>query len=215
MVTVAAAVTATAMRGARGVRLTSRVGVVGETDRVRGTRARVPDPWTGSVGRITAMTAADSSQATPGGAAGRSAAGGRAVDHRVRVLVYSDDVTTREAVKMAVGRRPSRDVEVESWVECATADAVFAAAAEGGLDVFVLDGEAVPYGGLGVCRELKFSVYQCPPVIVLTGRPQDGWLASWSYADHAVPHPVDPLAMADAVAKMARERSQPAASGAR
>ncbi|GAB96927.1 DNA-binding response OmpR family regulator [Kineosphaera limosa] len=126
--------------------------------------------------------------------------------HRVRVLVYSDDRTTREAVRMAVGRRPSRDVEVESWLECATADAVMLAAQSGDHDILVLDGEATPYGGLGLCRELKHSIYQCPPVIVLTARPQDAWLASWSYADHAVPQPLDPMAMADAIARVARRR---------
>ena len=43
---------------------------------------------------------------------------------QVRVLLYSDDVTTRDAVRAAVGRRPARDVEVVRWHECATADAV-------------------------------------------------------------------------------------------
>lgn len=124
--------------------------------------------------------------------------------HRVRVLLYSDDVTTRQAVRMAVGRRPSRDVEVESWHECATADAVLLAANSQDFDLLVLDGESSPYGGLGLCRELKHSIFECPPVIVLTGRPQDAWLASWSYADYAVPHPIDPLVMADAVARLGR-----------
>lgn len=127
-----------------------------------------------------------------------------AATHRVRILLYSDDVATRDAVRLAVGRRPSRDVQVEAWHECATSDAVIEAAARGGFDMFVLDGEATPYGGLGLCRELKHSIYECPPVIVLTGRPQDAWLASWSYADHAVPHPLDPMVMAEAVAKVAR-----------
>lgn len=68
----------------------------------------------------------------------------------------------------------------------------------------MLDGEATPYGGLGLCRELKHSIYQCPPVIVLTARAQDAWLASWSYADAAVPQPLDPMAMADAIAQLAR-----------
>lgn len=123
---------------------------------------------------------------------------------RARVLLYSDDVATRDAVRLAVGRRPARDVEVTSWTECATADAVRACAARGDIDLFVLDGEAVPYGGLGLCRELKHSVYECPPVVVLTGRPQDGWLASWSYADRAVPHPLDPVTLATTVADVAR-----------
>lgn len=146
------------------------------------------------------MTAAEGSQGTQGS----GATGARTGTQRVRVLVYSDDRTTREAVRVAVGRRPSRDVEVESWLECATADAVLAAAMTGEHDILVLDGEATPYGGLGLCRELKHSIYECPPVIVLTARAQDAWLASWSYADAAVPQPLDPMAMAGAVARLAR-----------
>lgn len=131
-------------------------------------------------------------------------AAGTPETRRVRVLLYSDDSSTRDAVRVGVGRRPARDVEVCEWTECAGPDAVRAAAEAGGIDVFVLDGEAVPYGGLGLCRELKHSVYECPPVVVLTGRPQDGWLASWSYADHAVSHPLDPVLLAAAVADAAR-----------
>jgi DNA-binding response OmpR family regulator len=123
---------------------------------------------------------------------------------RVSVLLYSDDASTRDAVRVAVGRRPARDVEVVSWRECATAAAVIEAVDGGGLDVLILDGEAVPAGGLGLCRQLKNEVYRCPPVLVLTGRPQDGWLATWSQADQAVPHPLDPLALCDAVAELAR-----------
>ena len=41
---------------------------------------------------------------------------------------------------------------------------------------------------------------------MLTGRPQDGWLATWSLADLAVPHPLDPIALADAVAELGRAR---------
>lgn len=41
-------------------------------------------------------------------------------------------------------------------------------------------------------------------MIVLTARAQDAWLASWSYADAAVPQPLDPMAMAGAVARLAR-----------
>jgi DNA-binding response OmpR family regulator len=125
---------------------------------------------------------------------------------QVRVLLYSDDVTTRDAVRLAVGRRPAKDVEVTRWLECATQDAVVAAADAGGIDVFVLDGEATPMGGMGLCRQLKNEIHTCPPVLVLTGRPQDGWLAAWSQADLVVPHPLDPVALAGAVAALARAR---------
>lgn len=123
---------------------------------------------------------------------------------QVTVLLYSDDVTTRDAVRAAAGRRPARDVEITRWHECATAPAVVEALDAGGWDVVVLDGEAAPIGGLGLCRQLKNEIFECPPILVLTGRPQDVWLAAWSLADEAVPHPLDPVAVAGAIADLAR-----------
>ena len=122
------------------------------------------------------------------------------------MLLYSDDITVRDAVRAAAGRRPARDVEVTSWLECATAEAVIEALDAGGHDVVVLDGEAAPLGGLGLCRQLKNEIFDCPPVLVLTGRPQDAWLAGWSLADEAVPHPLDPIAVSEAIAGLARSR---------
>jgi DNA-binding response OmpR family regulator len=126
--------------------------------------------------------------------------------HRISVLLYSDDITTRDAVRAAAGRRPARDVEVVRWLECATAEAVVEAMDAGGHDVVVLDGEATPVGGLGLCRQLKNEIYQCPPILVLIGRPQDGWLAGWSLADEVVSHPLDPIAVAEALAALGRQR---------
>ena len=123
---------------------------------------------------------------------------------RVSVLLYSDDVTTRDAVRAAVGRRPAKDVEVVRWHECATADAVVSAVEAERFDILVLDGEAAKVGGLGLARQLKNEIFQCPPIIVLTGRPQDSWLAAWSQADLAVPHPLDPIALTAAVTTLAR-----------
>ena len=123
---------------------------------------------------------------------------------RIDILLYSDDVTTRDAVRLGVGRRPARDVEVASWRECATHPAVIEAVENGDFDLLILDGEATPMGGMGLCRQLKNEIYDCPPVLVLTGRVQDGWLAAWSHADAVVPHPIDPLALASAVAQISR-----------
>jgi DNA-binding response OmpR family regulator len=122
------------------------------------------------------------------------------------VLLYSDDSDTRAAVRMAVGRRPAADLPAVTWTECATPAAVISTVDAGGLDVLVLDGEAVPAGGLGLCKQLKDEIFECPPILVLTGRPQDAWLAAWSRADAAVPHPLDPVAVAEAVAGLARRR---------
>jgi DNA-binding response OmpR family regulator len=122
------------------------------------------------------------------------------------VLVYSDDRTTREKVRLAVGRRPAADLPQVEFLECATAPAVLKALDAGGVDVVVLDGEAAPVGGLGLARQIKDEIYRCPPVLVLIGRPQDAWLATWSRAEAAVPHPLDPVAVASAVADLMRRR---------
>ncbi|MEI2775294.1 MAG: hypothetical protein V9G19_04840 [Tetrasphaera sp.] len=119
-----------------------------------------------------------------------AAAGPRALS----ILLYSDDITTRDAVRAAVGRRPSKDLRVDSWHECATMPAVIETVENGSFDLLILDGESAP-GGMGLCRQLKNEIYDCPPVLLLTGRPQDVWLAAWSLADAAVPQPIDALAV--------------------
>ena len=93
------------------------------------------------------------------------------------VLVYSDDRTTREKVGPPIGRRPAADLPKVEFLECATAPCVIKALDARQADVVVLDGEAVPTGGLGLARQLKDEIYKCPPVLVLIGRPQDAWLA--------------------------------------
>lgn len=119
-----------------------------------------------------------------------------------RILLYSDDQDTRERVRLAVGARIVTGGPRIEWVETATHDAVIAHADAGGFDLLVLDGEAAPSGGMGLCRQLKDEVYRCPPVLVLTGRPQDAWLASWSLADAVVPHPLDPVETQRVVAEL-------------
>jgi CheY-like chemotaxis protein len=122
------------------------------------------------------------------------------------VLLYSDDVDTRTQVRMALGKRVAADLPPLEWTEVATPPAVISAVDSTVFDVLILDGEASPAGGLGLCKQLKDEKYECPPVLVLTGRPQDAWLATWSRADAAVPHPLDPRALSEAVAGLARRR---------
>lgn len=122
------------------------------------------------------------------------------------VLVYSDDSNTREQVRLATGRRPAPDVPAVEFVECATPAAVVKELDKGGIDVCVLDGEAVPMGGMGVCRQIKDEIFECPPALVLIGRPQDAWLATWSRADAAVTLPVEPVEFAAALAALLRSR---------
>ncbi|MFE9610405.1 hypothetical protein [Streptomyces sp. NPDC006012] len=122
------------------------------------------------------------------------------------VLVYSDDSNTREQVRMATGRRPAPDVPLVEFIECATPAAVLRELDHGGIDAVVLDGEAVPMGGMGVCRQIKDEVFHCPPVLLLIGRPQDAWLATWSRADAAVTLPVEPVEFAGALASLLRQK---------
>lgn len=158
-------------------------------------------PPPGSIGR---MTASKDSAAQGTSTDITTASGSQRPVAQVSVLLYSDDFTTRDAVRAAVGRRPARDVEVVRWHECATADAVISSVESERFDILVLDGEAAKVGGLGLARQLKNEIFECPPIIVLTGRPQDSWLAAWSQADLAVPHPLDPIALTSAVATLAR-----------
>jgi DNA-binding response OmpR family regulator len=123
------------------------------------------------------------------------------------VLVYSDNSNTREQVRLATGRRPAPDVATVEFLECATPAAVLAELDKGGIDICVLDGEAVPMGGMGVCRQIKDEIFNCPPVLVLIGRPQDAWLATWSRADAAVTLPVDPVEFAAELASLLRRKA--------
>jgi DNA-binding response OmpR family regulator len=125
----------------------------------------------------------------------------------LKVLVYSDDVNTRQQVILALGRRPHPDLPELEYVEVATQPVVLQQMDAGGIDLVILDGEATPSGGMGIAKQLKDEIFQCPPVLVLTGRVQDAWLATWSRAEAVVPHPIDPLQLADAVVALLRSRA--------
>lgn len=122
------------------------------------------------------------------------------------VVVYSDDAAVRDQVRSAVGRRPSDDLGRIEWVECSTGKQVLAALDAGSVDAVVLDGEAWPTGGLGLAKQMKDELADCPPVCVLIARHDDRWLATWSQADAVVPHPVDPGELTTAVAELLRRR---------
>ena len=124
----------------------------------------------------------------------------------VKVLVYSDDVNTRQQVILALGRRPHPDLPEVEYVEVATEPVVIKVMDAGGIALAVLDGEAVPAGGMGIAKQLKDEIYRCPPLLVLTGRVQDNWLATWSRADAAVSHPLDPIELAEVVIRLLRSR---------
>jgi CheY-like chemotaxis protein len=152
----------------------------------------------------TAVTSTSGELAPQSTGADRALAG----DESVKVLVYGDDRNTRSAVRLALGRRAAPDLPKIEYVETATEAGTVARLEEGDIALAILDGEAVPAGGMGVCRQIKDEIYRCPPVVVIVGRPQDAWLATWSRADAVVSHPIDPVAMAHAVARLLREQAR-------
>lgn len=141
-----------------------------------------------------------------------AATAGQREEAALKVLLYSHDAGVREQVRLAVGRRPAADVPKVEFVECATAPVVFKRLREGGIDVAILDGEAQPSGGMGICRQAKDEIYRCPPMLVLIGRRDDSWLATWSRADAIATHPVDPMALPAALAELIRNRRRPLAA---
>ena len=125
----------------------------------------------------------------------------------LRVLVYSDDRNARRQVLASLGTRPDIDLPAIEYTECATEPMVIATVDAQKFDLLILDGEAVPAGGMGIARQLKDEIFGCPPILVLIGRPQDAWLATWSRADAVVPHPLEPVALAKAAAALLRRRA--------
>lgn len=112
------------------------------------------------------------------------------------VLVYATDPVFRDQVKLAIGRSPAAGVDAVVYVMAEDEASAVAAADEGVADLMVLDGEAWPTGGLGLCRQLKNELTDCPPAIVVIGRRDDRWLGQWSQADAVVMHPIDAIELA-------------------
>jgi DNA-binding response OmpR family regulator len=122
----------------------------------------------------------------------------------LRILVYSNNVKTREQVMRALGKQLHPDLPELHYVEVATGPMVIQQMDAGGIDLAILDGEATPTGGMGIAKQLKDELDACPPVLVLTGRSDDAWLASWSRAEAAVPHPIDPILLGRTVLGLLR-----------
>ncbi|SFW90645.1 response regulator transcription factor [Amycolatopsis australiensis] len=131
----------------------------------------------------------------------------------MRVLVFSHKPEVREAIVNAVGRRPAADLGRVEYVEAAGIADVLSEVDEGHVDLAILDGEAQPTGGIGLCRQLKSEIADCPPIVVAVRRKDDRWLATWSQADAVLVHPLDPLTAAETVADVLRARRVPVVNG--
>jgi DNA-binding NtrC family response regulator len=125
----------------------------------------------------------------------------------VTVLLYSHSAEFRATMRTAVGRRPAPDLPRIDWVECANYSQVQDQMDSGDLDLAIFDGDAQPTGGLGLARQFKYEITNCPPIIVTLLREVDRWLAAWALADDIISHPIDPVAAAQAVADVLRSRA--------
>lgn len=123
-----------------------------------------------------------------------------------RVLLYSDDRTVREQVRLTLGKRVAPDLPEVDIFEVATQPAVLSAMDAGGYDLVIFDAEATPSGGMGLCHQVKDEIVDCPPVLLLVARVADAWLATWSRADAVAAYPVDPVRLPAAAADLLRAR---------
>ena len=126
---------------------------------------------------------------------------------RVSVVLYSHDPKFRAGVLTAIGRRPAIDVPRIEWLECSTSAQVIEQIDLGDIDLVILDGESQPTGGMGLARQFKYEIDDCPPILVVVARRDDRWLASWSLADAVLHSPLDPVEAGAVVAEQLRNRS--------
>jgi DNA-binding response OmpR family regulator len=129
------------------------------------------------------------------------------------ILVLSHRAQVREAIITAVGNRPAADLGRVRFLEAATIEDVRNLVEHEQIDLAILDGEAQPTGGMGISRQLKNELTDCPPIVLVVRRRDDRWLATWSQADAVLVHPLDPLTAAETVAEVLRTHRLPMVRG--
>ena len=128
------------------------------------------------------------------------------IEEKLEIALYSDDASVRETVRKALGSRIAPDLAPHTITEFATGPALRSRVDSGqNFDLYILDGESVPEGGLGIAKQLKDEVFNCGTVIVIVGRASDAWLAGWSRAEGVISHPIDPFTIAATVADILRK----------
>lgn len=125
-------------------------------------------------------------------------------ERRITVLVYSSSAQVRDQVEFALGPRPARDLPELDYVHASSGPEVVGLVDQGGIDLAILDGEAWPTGGIGLARQFRDEVTYPPLTLLILGRVDDAWLATWSGADAVAAHPIDALRLADAVTGLLR-----------
>ncbi|MBP3222832.1 MAG: hypothetical protein J6M18_02775 [Actinomycetaceae bacterium] len=132
----------------------------------------------------------------------------------VRIIVFSDDSTRRRQVMDALGRRVGEDGPLIEYREIATAPmAMLEIQGDTRYDLAILDGETRGLSGLGLGKMMHDEVPSDHinadiPTINLIARPQDEWLSRWSGAHVALPFPVEPASLIQAVEKALEKKVQ-------
>jgi len=122
------------------------------------------------------------------------------------VLLYSDDPRIRDQMRLAIGVRPAADLTVE-FCEVAGYAECLRVIDEYDIDLVVLDGEAQPTGGIGIARQMRDEIKDCPPLCLVIARAADRWLAAYAQVDATLTHPLDPVATGRTVAGLLRTRA--------
>ena len=121
-------------------------------------------------------------------------------EETVTILVFSDDKDRRHAVVNGIGLRASKDTPRIDWVEAATGFGVRDAFDQQDFAMLILDAEAKKEGGMSIAQDLRETRDDVPPVIFLTARVQDDWLATWAGAAATVADPLDPIILQETLA---------------
>ena len=117
------------------------------------------------------------------------------------MLVYASNAATRARVIR-------RSVSTRAWAgdrrrrDRARDEAAIARLDAGGIDLAILDGEAAPTGGMGLARQLKDELDDRRRCVLLVGRRDDAWLATWSRAEAVVSAPDRRRQLAEAVTSL-------------
>jgi DNA-binding response OmpR family regulator len=122
------------------------------------------------------------------------------------ILLVADDPAFRDRLRLALERLEVGGEEA-SFLEATDGNDAMVIAETRKPDLVVVEVGVTPYGGFGLCRDLKANPELTCPVIVILERFQDEWLGRWCGADALVNRPVDPFALAQVARKLLEENS--------
>ena len=100
-------------------------------------------------------------------------------EETVRILVFSDDKDKRAAVINGVGVRASKGHAPHRMGGNSHRLRRARRVRPAGFAALILDAETKKEGGMSVAQDLQETREDVPPIIFLTARAQDEWLATW------------------------------------